>query len=53
MNNQGDSGGGLIYRDKLIGIVSTGPSGNHIGYPVVHTSVLAYKTWIEKTIKRY
>jgi len=44
----GDSGGPLVYNNKLVGIVSWGPSGCPPGqYPAVFTRPEYYQAWID------
>ena len=45
---QGDSGGGLICRDQLAGIVSFGHGCALPGYPGVYTEVYYYRDWIKE-----
>jgi trypsin len=43
---QGDSGGGLIYNNQVIGIVSWGNGCAFAGYPTVYTRVSEFHSWI-------
>lgn len=43
----GDSGGPLLYADKLVGVVSFGVGGCFDDAPNVFTRVSAYNTWID------
>lgn len=45
---QGDSGGGLICRGTVAGIVSWGSSCAKPSRPGVYTDVYQYRRWIEK-----
>ena len=46
---QGDSGGPVVYKRKLVGIVSWGVSCAHAKLPGVYTKVKNYYNWIFDT----
>nr|CAD7448742.1 unnamed protein product [Timema bartmani] len=52
-NESGDSGGPVVYKGKLIGIVSfMRPDDCLSKYaPHVHTKVISHKKWIQKYLK--
>ncbi|KAJ6640877.1 Chymotrypsin-like protease CTRL-1 [Pseudolycoriella hygida] len=45
----GDSGGGIVWNETLIGVISFGADKCAIGKPVVCSSIPAFRYWIEKT----
>ncbi|XP_026755156.3 trypsin, alkaline C-like [Galleria mellonella] len=47
----GDSGGPLIYKGLVVGLVSFGYSCGHRYYPGVYTKISRYTDWIVKTVK--
>ncbi|XP_028035246.1 trypsin, alkaline A-like [Bombyx mandarina] len=46
----GDSGGPLIYKGLVVGLVSFGYSCGHRYYPGVYTKISHYTDWIVKTV---
>ncbi|XP_022832042.1 trypsin, alkaline A-like isoform X1 [Spodoptera litura] len=46
----GDSGGPLLYKGLIVGIVSFGYSCGHRYYPGVYTKVSHYTNWILRTV---
>nr|XP_013189650.1 unnamed protein product [Amyelois transitella] len=46
----GDSGGPLIYKGLVVGLVSYGYSCGHRYYPGVYTKISSYTDWIIKTV---
>ncbi|KAM3964011.1 LOW QUALITY PROTEIN: trypsin, alkaline A [Aphomia sociella] len=46
----GDSGGPLIYKGLVVGLVSFGYSCGHHYYPGVYTKISRYTDWIVKTV---
>lgn len=48
----GDSGGPLIYKGVVVGLVSFGYECGLKYYPGVYTKVSYYTDWIIKTISR-
>ncbi|XP_053617359.1 trypsin, alkaline C-like [Plodia interpunctella] len=48
----GDSGGPLIYKGLVVGLVSYGYSCGHKYYPGVYTKVSSYTDWIIKTVAK-
>lgn len=47
---QGDTGGPLVVKNELVGLVSWGRGCGREGYPGVYTNVPFYKEWINETI---
>lgn len=48
----GDSGGPLLYKGLVVGIVSFGYSCGHRYFPGVYTKVSHYTNWIIKTVNK-
>lgn len=46
----GDSGGPLIYKGFVVGLVSFGYECGHHYYPGVYTRVSEFSEWIVKTV---
>ncbi|XP_059051607.1 trypsin, alkaline A-like [Achroia grisella] len=46
----GDSGGPLIYKGLVVGLVSFGYSCGHHYYPGVYTKISRYTDWIVRTV---
>ena len=50
--SQRDSGGGVVYKKKIYGVISfTGDPGNACTEAVGFMDVCEYKKWIQDTIK--
>ncbi|XP_011206504.2 trypsin [Bactrocera dorsalis] len=48
----GEPGSPLVYKKKLIGLVSWGYGCGNVGNPAVYTNVNKLRKWIKKTIKK-
>ncbi|GJQ81365.1 hypothetical protein Trydic_g20575 [Trypoxylus dichotomus] len=48
----GDSGGPVVYRNRVIGVVSSGEYDNCAGYDT-HTSAMRYYFWIKRYMRKY
>ena len=48
---KGDSGGPVIYDDKVIGIISWGKDCINLSYPMVCQSVEYFRSWIDNAIE--
>ncbi|KAI8436769.1 hypothetical protein MSG28_010236 [Choristoneura fumiferana] len=49
----GDSGGPLLYKGVVVGLVSFGFACGHAYYPGVYTKISSFTDWIIKTITTY
>lgn len=49
----GDSGGGLVHGNTLIGILSYGTRDCALGRPEVYTKIKQYAAWIRAMISKY
>ncbi|XP_055586849.1 trypsin beta-like [Uranotaenia lowii] len=47
---QGDSGGALMCKNKVVGVVSFGAGCAHPNFPSVHVDVVHYEKWISKAL---
>lgn len=48
---QGYSGGPLVYKNKLVGVVSWGKGCAHPNYPGVYSNIPALRGWIKHVVK--